>query len=214
MSRMLIAELGLAPATKRALRAAGIENIDQLQRPANDLLAAAPITGAMLYDAACRLRAHNLGLRANRRMGLPTESDLEMLRLRVVEELSLRSIAAICGVTPERVRQRLNVRFGLSGRPPGAAGRRELRRPDWDRVIALRLSKCDDDGLPLAMLLRGFADGAVAEARVAVGRMEAGGLVRVDGDRVRPTDVLRFALKNTLSTNGTRRGLDSARAGG
>jgi hypothetical protein len=44
---MLIAELGLAPASKRALRAAGIKNTDQLQRPASELLAIEPITGTV-----------------------------------------------------------------------------------------------------------------------------------------------------------------------
>lgn len=98
---MLTAKLGLAPATRRALQAAGIEHTDQLQRPANELLATEPITGAMLYDVVCRLRAHRLGLRANPLMSLPSATDLEMLRLRVVEGLSLRDIGSICSVSPE-----------------------------------------------------------------------------------------------------------------
>lgn len=60
---MLLAELGLTPATKKALRAAGIENTDQLQHPANELLAIESISGAVLYDIACRLHANDLGLR-------------------------------------------------------------------------------------------------------------------------------------------------------
>jgi hypothetical protein len=215
---MLIAKLGLAPATKRALQAAGIETAGQLQRHANELLATEPITGVMLYDVVCRLRAHNLGLRVNPRMSLPTEGDLEMLRLRVVEGLALRDIGFICGVSPEHVRQRLNTRFGLSGQPPAALERHYLRvgrRPDWERIIALRLCRCDDDGLPMAIVLRGFADGPMAgEARAAVGRMEVKGLLAVKGDRVRPTAALRVMAKRSPSANGTRRGIGSARAGG
>lgn len=60
---MVIADLGLAPDTKRALRAAGVKNIDQLQRPAIELLALPGITGAVVYDVARRLQAHGLSLR-------------------------------------------------------------------------------------------------------------------------------------------------------
>ena len=196
---MLIAELGVAPATKRALRAAGIKNTDQLQRPANELLAVEHVTGAVVYDIGRRLQVHGLGLRTNtdaRRCALPTKDDLEMLRLRVVEGLALRDIAAICGVSAERVRQRLNLRFGLSGDPPAALERRRtrvLRRPYWERIIATRLRRAES-GLPMAVLLRGFADGPLSgEARAAVGRMEAKGLLTVHTNRVRPTEGLRQA---------------------
>jgi hypothetical protein len=193
---MLIAELGLKPATQRALQAAGIESAEQLQRPANELLTVEHVTGAVVYDVGRRLQAHGLGLRTNtdaRRCALPTKDDLEMLRLRVVEGLALRDIAAICGVSPERVRQRLNLRFGLSGDPPAVLERRRtrvLRRPDWERIITRRLWRAEN-GLPMAVLLRGFADGALGgEARAAVGRMEAKGLVMIHADHVRPTGAL------------------------
>jgi hypothetical protein len=199
---MLMAELGLAPATKRALGAAGIKNIDGLQRPAKDLLAIKPITGAVLYDIACRLQAHNLGLwtRTDPRQSVqPTEGDLEMLRLRVVDGLALRDIASICGVSPERVRQRLNLCFGLSGDSPAAVERRRtrvLRRSEWEQMIALRLWQAES-GLTMAVLLRGFADGPLdGEARAAIGRMETKGLLTVVGDRVRPTEVLRLVSRD------------------
>ena len=59
ISRMLIAEPGLAPASNRALRAAGIETTEQLQRPANELLAIRPIPArhCTTSSAACTPRA-------------------------------------------------------------------------------------------------------------------------------------------------------------
>jgi hypothetical protein len=216
---MLIVALGLAPATKRALRAAGIKNTDQLQRPANELLTVKHITGAVVYDVGRRLQAHGLGLRTNtdtRRCALPTEDDLEMLRLRVVEGLALRDIAAICGVSPERVRQRLNLRFGLSGDPPAVLERRRtrvLRRPDWERIIATRL-RLSENGLPMAVLLRGFADSPLAgQAPAAIGRMEVKGLLNVQGDHVRPTGALSVTARSRVNLNDAGRGIGSARAG-
>lgn len=121
---MSITELGLALATKRVLHAAGITSIEQLQRPANELLEIEPVTGAVLYSVVRCLHAHKLGLHTSRR---PIEKDIEMLRLRVVEGLALRDIAVICGLSPGRVRQRLNLRFGLSGESPAVLERRRLR---------------------------------------------------------------------------------------
>lgn len=214
---MLIAALGVAPATKRALQAAGIKDTAQLQRTANELLAIESITGAVLYDVTCRLRAHNLGLRADSRSGLPSEGDLEMLRLRVVEGLALRDIAASSEISPERVRQRLNRRFGLNGEPPAALERRRLRgqqRPDWERIIALRLCRADA-GLAMAVLLRGFADGLLgSEARVAVRRMAMEGLVEIEGDRVFPTAGLRGIASGRGSSDGARRGTVRCGRGG
>jgi hypothetical protein len=204
---MLIAELGLEPATKRALQAAGIKNTDQL-RPANELLATESITGAVLCNIVSRLHAHDLGLRANPRLRRPTENDIEMLRLRVVEGFALRDIATIFDISPERVRQRLHVRFGLSGEPPAALERRlrGRRRPDWERIVALRLCRAEN-GLPMAVLLRGLADGLLGiEARAAVGRMKARGLVTVKGTRVIATAALRDAANGLSPSIGTRRG--------
>ena len=210
---MLIAELGLKPATKRELRAAGITSLAQLQRPANELLDIEPITGAVLYEVVRRLHAHKLGLYTNPRLRLPTENDIEILRLRVVEGLALRDIAVTCGISPERVRQRLNLRFGLNGEPPAAMERRRLRgllRPDLERIIALRLCR-SEDGLPLAILLRGFADGPLGrQARAAIGRMEAKGLLTAQGNHVRPTEALRVTAKGRI--NGMGRGMGSTRA--
>lgn len=216
---MVIAELGLAPGTKRALRAAGVKNIEQLQRPAIELLALPGITGAVLYNVACCLHAHGLGLRTSTNLGqrtLPTEGDLEILRLRVVEGHALRDIGAIRELSPERVRQRLNMRFGLSGDPPAVVQRRRDRvhsRPEWERIIAMRLTRAAA-GLPTAVLLRGFADGPLGgEAHAAVGRMKDKGLLTVDGDRVRPTAALRGMSQNPAFPVDTRRGMGSARAG-
>jgi hypothetical protein len=194
---VLIAALGLTPATKRALEMAGIETIDQLQRPANDLLAIEPVTGAVLHDVACRLHANGFGLHADLKTRLPSENDLEILRLRVVEGFALRDIAVILDTSPEHIRQRLIVSFGLSGEPSARLGRRRLRacRPEWERIIAFRLRRAAD-GLPLAVLLRGFAGGPLgSEARFVLRQMEAKGLLAVQGDRVRPTEALHLKVE-------------------
>jgi hypothetical protein len=210
---VLIAELGLAPATERALQVAGITTIEQLQRPANELLDIEPITGAVLHDIVYCLHTHGLGLHPNIRQTLPTENDIEMLRLRVVEGLALREVAFSCGISPERVRQRLNQHFGLHGEPPAALEHRRLRarrRPDWEHIIALRLCR-SEDGLPMAILLREFSEGRLSiEARAAIGHMEGRGLLSVDTDRVRPTEALRQSSSH-LSPNGRARGWSSAR---
>jgi hypothetical protein len=205
---MLIAELGLTPASKRALEHAGIETVEQLQRPANDLLAIEAITGVVLHDVACRLHVNGLGLHADQKARLPSKNDLEILRLRVVEGFSLRDIAVIIDTSPEHVRQRLNVSFGLSGEPPIRLEHRRLRarRPEWERIIAFRLRRAAD-GLPLAVLLRGFADGPLgSEARIVLRRMETEGLLTVQADRVRPTEALsRMADKGKIQGRSVAR---------
>ena len=115
-----------------------------------------------------------------------------------MEGFALRDIAVIVDTSPEHVRQRLNVSFGLSGEPPARLGRRRLRarRPEWERIIAFRLCRAAD-GLPLAVLLRGFADGPLgSEVRVVLQRMEAQGLLAVQSDRVRATEALRLLVEN------------------
>jgi hypothetical protein len=210
---VLIAELALAPATRRALRVAGITTIEQLQRSANELLDIEPITGAVLHNIVCCLHAQQLGLDPSRRWKLPTELDIEMLRLRVVEGLTLRGIALNCGLSPERVRQRLNQRFGLNGEPPAVLENRRLRArrlPDWEYIIAMRLRR-SGDGLPMAILLQGFSKAPLSvEARNAVRVMEARGLLSVDTDRVRPTEALRGS--NQLHQTGEPGARDSVSA--
>lgn len=58
--------------------------------------------------------------RAQRHGLLPTERELEMYRLRMVEGLSLREIGERFEIGPERVRQLLALHFDLRGttRPP------------------------------------------------------------------------------------------------
>jgi ferric-dicitrate binding protein FerR (iron transport regulator) len=113
------------------------------------------------------------------------------------------------------MRQRLHQRFGLSGDPAAVLERRLHRgrpRTDWERIIALRLHRAEG-GLAMAVLLRGFADGPFGnEARTAVGRMQAKGLVTIQDNQVIPTPALRSMTDARSFSVGTRRG--TARCGG
>jgi Sigma-70, region 4 len=65
---------------------------------------------------------------------VPEARHVEMLRLRLVEGLTLREVGERTGVGPERVRQLLSHYFGLRGVPPAAKAR--LRRKRMIRVTA------------------------------------------------------------------------------
>jgi hypothetical protein len=219
---MLIGELGVTPPTQGALEAAGIEETDQLRRPANELLSMSPITGAVLYETVCRLNELQIGLpssaSATRITTTASDGDLEMLRLRVVEGESLRGIAAAFEVSPERVRQLLHRHFGMSGEPPAAIERRRTRfamRPELERIIALRLCQHEQE-MTIAQLLDGLAPGSAdAEAQTAVERMKGKGFLTVDGERVAPTAALRRMARSRTASRppGARRGTDPERTG-
>jgi hypothetical protein len=215
---MLIGELGVTPATQGALEAAGIEETDQLRRPANELLSMSPITGAVLYETVRRLNELRIGLPLNasaRRITTASDRDLEMLRLRVVEGESLRDIAVAFEVSPERVRQLLYRHFGMSGEPPATIERRRTRfamRPELERIIALRLCQ-NEQGMSIVQLLDGLAPSA--EAQATVKRMRGKGFLTVDGERVTPTAALRRMARSRTTSRppGARRGTDSERTG-
>jgi hypothetical protein len=218
---MLIGELGVTPATQGALEAAGIEETDQLRRPANELLCMSPITGAVLYETVHRLNELQIGLPSSAsatRITTASDRDLEMLRQRVVEGESLRDIAATFEVSPERVRQLLYRHFGMSGEPPAAIERRRTRfamRPELERIIALRLCQ-HEQGMPIAQLLHGLAPGSTdTEAQATVERMKAKGFLTVDGERVAPTTALRRMARSRTASRppGARRGTDPERTG-
>jgi hypothetical protein len=191
---MLISEIGLAPRTQSTWEAAGIQDTDELRRPAPELLILPGITGSILYETVYRLHDHHIRLRADGpRISVPTRLDLEMLRMRIVDGVSLREIGTAHHLSAERVRQRLHLQFGLTGEPPAAAERRQTRlimRPELERMIALRLYKCEQ-GMPMSLLLAGFATGSITrEARAAIARLESKGFLTIDGDRARPTLLL------------------------
>jgi hypothetical protein len=144
---VLIAELGLTPETREAWYRAGIRDTDQLRRTAVELLALPGITGSILYETVRRLNEYHLGLPASPhapRILAPTTDDLEMLRLRVVEGASLLEIGDTFELSRERVRQRLQGRFGLSGEPSAVHDRRGTRGAvggQLERMIACRLRR-------------------------------------------------------------------------
>lgn len=58
----------------------------------------------------------------------PNERRRDMLRLRIIDGLTLAEVGQHTGVSTERVRQLLRLHFGLKGTPPAARARRRLRR--------------------------------------------------------------------------------------
>lgn len=190
---MLICELGLDPDTQSALEGAGVEETDQLRRPADELLGALAISGDVLYRAICAL--HEYGIHLPESIGAlrtyaPSEGDLEVLRLRLVEGASLREIGeGSSQLSSERVRRLLRQHFGLSVRTPAVAERSQRRkRAKLERVIALRLYRYDHvvvvSQLATELVSRSTTE---AEARAAITQMVQSGSLVVQGGNVLPT---------------------------
>jgi transcriptional regulator with XRE-family HTH domain len=113
-----VSELGLSPGALAALDAAGIHEVAELSS-ATALLGRPEFGGAEVYEVVCALARHSLTLGHS----LPGEREREMLRLRVVEGLSLKEIGERFGVIAERVRQILAAYVGLRGKPPATKHR-------------------------------------------------------------------------------------------
>jgi hypothetical protein len=114
---MHISELGLSPAALASLHAAGITEVEHLTTyPAGDLLHNSRIP-TELYEIICRLNQHGRSLPSipGGLERVPTARNREMLRLRLIEGLSLAEIGHRTGVSRERVRQLLSLHFGLGG---------------------------------------------------------------------------------------------------
>lgn len=114
---MHINELGLSPATLACLEAAGIADVEQLTSiPASDLLDRG-LAAASLYETVCILAEHMLALRpvASGRVRVPDQRARELLRLRLIERLTLAEIGERHNISKERVRQLLALYFGLRG---------------------------------------------------------------------------------------------------
>jgi hypothetical protein len=128
---MHVSELGLSPSSLARLDAAGITEVEQLvARPATDLIRRSRFRAPELYEIVCRLNQHGLSLPPipGGRIRVPSERNLEMFRLRLVERLTLAEIGARTGVSQERARQILRLHFGLTGTPPRPRGRPRKRR--------------------------------------------------------------------------------------
>jgi hypothetical protein len=109
-----IKALGLRPATTACLEANGIKAVEQLT--ATELLDHG-VAPADLYEIVCHLNDAGLTLPAipGRHIRLAGDREREILRLRLIEKLTLGEIGQRTGVSTERVRQLLNMHFGLTG---------------------------------------------------------------------------------------------------
>jgi Sigma-70, region 4/Bacterial RNA polymerase, alpha chain C terminal domain len=115
---MHITELGLSPAALSCLEAAGIADVEHLTtHTASDLIDSGHFAPAELYEIVCRLNQHELSLPsiAGGITRVPCERNRDMLRLRLIEGLTLAEIGKRTGVSTERVRQLLRLHFGLIG---------------------------------------------------------------------------------------------------
>jgi DNA-binding NarL/FixJ family response regulator len=127
-----VAELELSGAALACLEAIGIASVDQLvaRHPATDL-ANHPLVGGMeLYEIVCRLNehGHSLPMYPTFTTMPATDREREMLRLRLVDGLSLTEIGTRLGVAPGWVRHVLDWHFGLRGKPPAVKARKRLRK--------------------------------------------------------------------------------------
>jgi hypothetical protein len=109
-----IKALDLGPATAACLEAVGIRAVEQLT--ATELLDYG-VAPADLYEIVCHLNDAGLTLPAipGRHIRIAGDREREILRLRLIEKLTLGEIGDRIGISQERVRQLLNMHFGLSG---------------------------------------------------------------------------------------------------
>lgn len=130
---MHIFELGLTAATLAALEAIDIAEVETLiQHPADELLSpTAQIGPGELFEIVCALNqcGYSLPPVPGGLIRVPRDDRRrEMLRLRIIDGLTLADVGRQTGVSTERVRQLLRLHFGLSGTPPAARARRWQRR--------------------------------------------------------------------------------------
>ncbi|HEX4436802.1 MAG TPA: sigma factor-like helix-turn-helix DNA-binding protein [Solirubrobacteraceae bacterium] len=119
-----VTELGLSADALTSLDRAGIQEIARLGF-ADELIQRPEFrTGSELYEIASALRRHGLSLC----LRVPGDRELEMLRLRIVEGMTLNEIGLRYGIIAERVRQILGQCYGLHGKPP-ATKQKPRRRP-------------------------------------------------------------------------------------
>jgi DNA-binding CsgD family transcriptional regulator len=127
---MRVNELALSQAVLPSLAKAGIHTVEQLAEQNLGGLLRQPEfrSGVELYELIRELHRHGLTPFAARASHVQTERELEMLRLRVIEGLTLAQIGQRLGIKGERARQLLKLHFGLGGVPP-AAKRRPAIKP-------------------------------------------------------------------------------------
>jgi sigma-70-like protein/RNA polymerase alpha subunit len=115
---MHLSELGLSPAALACLEAAGITDASHLAtHTASELIDSGHFRPTELHEIVCRLNEHGRSLPPIRggRAWVPSARNREMLRLRLIEGLTLDEVGKRTGVSQERVCQLLRLHFGLSG---------------------------------------------------------------------------------------------------
>jgi hypothetical protein len=128
---MHVTDLRLSAAALACLEAADITDAEQLVRHSCDELIHSPHFGAMeLYEIICQLNEHGYSLPAipGGDTSVPSLRDREMLRLRIIEGLTLDEIGLVLDLSTGRVRQILKAHFGLSGKPPAVKTRERHRK--------------------------------------------------------------------------------------
>ena len=128
---MHVTDLRLSAAALACLEAASMTNVEQLVTRSCDELIYNPHFGAMeLYEIICQLNKHgySLPLTPGGDTRVPSSRDREMLRLRIIEGLTLDEIGLVLDLSTGHVRQILKERFGLGGKPPAVKTRERHRR--------------------------------------------------------------------------------------
>ena len=129
---MQITELGLTAVSFACLEAADLTHVEQLiKHPADELLPHTPNIGPLeLYEIICQLNQHGYSLPSvpGGTVRVPDSRHREMLRLRIIDGLTLDEVGQQTGVKKERVRQLLKLYFGARDIPPAVRARRRQRR--------------------------------------------------------------------------------------
>jgi transcriptional regulator with XRE-family HTH domain len=126
-------EFGLSPGTMSALQKEQLTLVDDLGSATSMLARPEFSNGTELYEVICALNRHGIAL-SGRRHGVPGDREREILRLRIVDGLTLSELARCFDVNNERIRQILHS-LSLSGTPPTVSRRRAQRaqRRQWGR---------------------------------------------------------------------------------
>jgi excisionase family DNA binding protein len=133
---MHVIELELSPAALACLRAADIFFVAELlTEPADDLISNG-VGPNELYEIVARLNERDLSLPPARNAKWrrqPSDRDMEMFRLRLIEGLTLDEVAERLGVSKELVRRLVREAFGLTGTIPTVKARR------WAATVRRRI---------------------------------------------------------------------------
>jgi hypothetical protein len=128
---MHVTELRVSATALACLEAAGIADVEQLVKHPCDELIQSPHFGAMeLYEIVrqLNLRGHSLPATPGGDTRIPSLRNREILRLRIIEGLTLYEIGLVLDLSAARVRQILKEHFGLSSKPPAVKTRERHRR--------------------------------------------------------------------------------------